>query len=231
MTSAPRPPIGPVVAAWAQEIVAHENITTTELARRANISQPTMSRLVNGETPNPSLETLRALADISPIAVPAAIKSLLDRRTDTRQEREVNASPAIDGIPIWGVHPLHRDGVLKMNQMPLSFLRRPSTLPPLRRLAAFYAPDETMAPRWQMGEPVIIDLLRPGNFGQYCLLEFSPENPNDTEEFYFRRYDRRSDGMCWLSTACGEPGELKIPVARLLGVKRILDWSDLLGGA
>lgn len=230
MSDTTSPPIGDVIRSWVQQILAHERMDATAFARRISISQATLSRLLSGNTDTPMPRTLRALAQHSPIAVPAPIQKLLDSAPAPAGEQGVNIglSPSTD-IPIWGVHPLPASDEFHMNPTPVNTLRRPPAMLMARRIIAFYAPDETMAPRWNMGEPVLVDLHRPATIGAYCLARLTPtHDPNADEVYLFRRYDGRRAGKVFFSTAAGSLGETGVAIKRILDVRRVLDWTDLL---
>jgi hypothetical protein len=132
------------------------------------------------------------------------------------------------GIPVWGVVPCRSGGEFRLNPHPLTELRRPETNAIGRDTVAFYAPDETMAPRWEMGEPVLLDLSRPGSAGRPVVLTLTPtDGPNNTEVMLFRRYIGRRNGLVHLERLDGEPQE-PIPILRLLEIRHVFDWKELL---
>jgi hypothetical protein len=131
-------------------------------------------------------------------------------------------------IDVWGVHPLQPEGEFRLNAAtPLQRLRRPPEIQASNKLIAFYAPDDTMAPRWNAGEPVFVDLGRPGSIGDAVLVRLAaPEDhPDDTETHLFRRYEGRRDGSL-LTSAYQLDGIQKVPLSRLLEVRRVLSWRE-----
>lgn len=232
MAHAPSIDLGEIVRAFVRQRLEHEGINPTQLARKAGINQPTLTRLLNGETNAPNAATIRALVRDSPVAVPILLRNHLDQAPAGSLEQDVNYSSAAEGIPVWGVHPVAPDGEFRFNAVPLLFLPRPSTLQPGRKLAAFYAPDETMSPRWAMGELVLMDNARPPTIGGYCVVEMSPtSDPNAPELFLFRRYDGARNGELLLARPDGQVGELRVPRARQLSLRRVLNWQDIVIGS
>ncbi len=136
-----------------------------------------------------------------------------------------------DKIPVWGTHPLRRDGEFRMNAIPVYFLEHSAITAKSLKLAAFYAPDETMAPRLHAGEPVLFDRARSARSGDDALICLKAEStsPNEEETYLFRRVDKRSDGMLYLSALDERTKPVQIPLDRVKDVQRVLTWSDLLG--
>ena len=50
---------------WLQELLDRLEITSYSLAKRSGVPQPTVTRILTGETQNPKVETLRALSAVA----------------------------------------------------------------------------------------------------------------------------------------------------------------------
>jgi hypothetical protein len=161
------------------------------------------------------------------------IQKKLDRSPRTRREQVMNmlGDGTEDKIPIWGVHPVQRDGEFRLNAVPVNFLERGAVANKSLKLAAFFAPDETMAPRWHAGEPVVFDRAKPASIGDYAVIKMHPDtaHANDEETYLFRKIGRRSDGQLHLSALDDQIGETTVPIGRILEVRHVLNWTDLLG--
>lgn len=217
---------------WLREIMRHGGFDATSLARQAGLPQSTVTRILNGDVSHPTVRTLSLIAAKSPVAVPKQVQIRLDRATPSAREQGVNVSANFsDGIPVWGVFPVRRDREFHVNSVPLVHLPRPASFAPGRRLVAFYAPDETMAPRWRMGEPVLVDLLRQATTGSFALVKLTDgEDPNAEEVYLFRRYDGRRGGAIQLAAADDPYVVENVPLARVLEVRKVLDWEDIITG-
>ena len=219
------------VRSWVVQVMQKLETDPTGLARSAGIAQSTLSRYLRGESESLSIRTIEQIAAVSEVAAPQPIRKLLDQRRSIARERGVNKATAKDedGLPVWGTHPVERDGAFHFNTEPVSILRRPPSLADARRAIAFYAPDETMSPRWRMGELVVADMVRPGTIGGFVIVELTPtHDPNALEVYLFRRYDGRKNGRIFLS--CLHEGSADEPISldRVLQVRRVLDWNDLV---
>jgi transcriptional regulator with XRE-family HTH domain len=217
------------IVAWIEQILRHKSMKAAQLAKEAKVPQSVLSRILNGETRYPSRETLAALAASSPIAVPRSVQLKLDQTaTSTRDALANQITRNSSGrIPIWGIHPIQRDGEFRLNAVPVNSLRAPAMGEGSLKLAAFYAPDETMSPRWNAGEPVVFDLARPATNGDIAVIKLlNQAEPNADETYLFRRIIRRSDGLLHLEDM--QENFSSIPLDRVLEVRHVLNWSDLL---
>jgi transcriptional regulator with XRE-family HTH domain len=214
---------------WVREILEHTGYTPSALARESEASQSSLSRFLNGDAETLSNQTLAKIARVSPVAIPRQIQAILDRHPGLRIERSVNTSLTEgENVPVYGVIPVARDGEFALNPVALTFFRRAAGARTSRKLIAFYAPDETMAPRWQPGEPIFVDLARPGAQGEYVLIKLAAleDQPNETETYLFRRYDGRRSGLLNAGALDGT-SDACIPISRVLEVRRALTWSDM----
>ena len=224
------------VRGWVRGLMQALNTDPTGLARLADINQSILSRFMNGRTAELGPSTLHALARVATIPTPGAVQATLDRPQHRRRTRDAALTPSgtmpagvAQELPVWGVHPWEPDGEFYLNPVPVQVLQRPATMAGSRRMACFYAPDETMAPRWQMGEPVVVDLMRPPTQGAVALVKLANERqPNGDETFLLRRYDGRDGDCVLLSQLTDAPGALRLRMTRILEMRRVLGWSEFL---
>jgi hypothetical protein len=219
------------VRTWVRDLAARKNTTPSGLALESNVSQPSISRFLRGDTDMLSPMNLARLAAVATQPVPPAIQEIIDRVGAVGRERLVNnLTPVFGEIPVWGTHPCVPEGEFRLNPVSLHHLARPPGMVASNKVVAFFAPDDTMAPRWFAGEPVFVDLARPGSYGDTVLIKLAalPDSPNESETALFRRYVARRDGHLIAGTFSDEE-PVRIPLTRLLEVRRALTWSDLLG--
>ncbi len=219
------------VRRWVDDLAQREGVTITKIAKRSGVPQSSLSRIKNGEVKNPTPGTVARLAATYPTGIPPAIRAFLEQH-DMPSGGFLPSpivAPAHEAIPVWGVHPIARTAEFHLNAHAVATLRRPPGLLATRHLIAFYAPDDTMSPRWHAGEPVVVDLTRPAAIGQYALVRLShPSDQNGDEVYVFRRLLRRGDGHLWVTTDDRDAPPEGIPLQRVLEPRRVLDWADLL---
>jgi transcriptional regulator with XRE-family HTH domain len=218
-----------ITRTWVNEIAQQRGLTISALARESGAGQPTISKFMAGKTDMISATTLSRLAELAEGPLPPLIKQAIAKRPKLSQLREVThfAKP-YGSIDVWGVHPVTPNGEFRLNSdNPLQIFARPLDIQASSKLIAFYAPDDTMAPRWTAGEPVFVDLGRPGAPGDNVLIRLSAatDSPDDTETHLFRRYDGRRDGAV-LTTGYGLDEQQRTPLSRLLEVRRVLTWRE-----
>ena len=217
---------------WIDAIVKHTRSSISAVAADNGLDPATLQRFMKGETRMLRFHSLQKLASRSPIPLPPSVQRLLDTSPSGRREQDVNvhANFSYDSIPIWGVIPFERDGEFKLNPIPVSEISRSVFPSKSLKLAAFYAPDDTMSPRWRAGEPVLFDLSRPAARGDFALIRLSAQrDPNDTETYLFRLLGSRSGDNLELFTLEDEHKPVMIPRTRVQIVHHVLTWSELIG--
>ncbi len=214
---------------WVNRTVERGYAHVTALSEVAGVSQSSFSRLFSNPAYMLSPASLARIALVSEAPVPPQLKKLLDRVPARRQEREVNIRASKAGIPVWSCHPVVRDGEFKLNPMSVQDLTRPPSMSGTAKVVGFYAPDDTMAPRWMAGELVLIDLARSGTSGDFVLitLHSTSDRPNDDETNLLRRLDKRSGGYVHLSSLNPDMPAEKYPLDRVANTRRALNWNDI----
>lgn len=217
---------------WLRGLIKAAGSTPTAVARQAGVGQSTLARFLGGETKSLSKLTIGALVRTFHDAAPEELRLMvsgepgsqlapvmfgLDRSTDNR-------------VPVWAAIAHLGSAEFELKPAPIGWLAAPSAAARFAKLVAFYAPDETMAPRWHTGEPVIVDLARPAAPGDPCLARLLPEDDaTKPETFLFRVLGQRGDGAVRFTTLADPADEVRIAIRRILEIRRVLSWADLVG--
>lgn len=205
---------------WLLDLLRQRSLSVNAAAGRAGVSQSTLSRFLRGQTERLSPHIVEALRQA--LASHASPPPLRAAPSMMRLE-----SPEPDAIPFWGIHPRGEDE-FEANPLAVSFLSAPH-LRNRSKLAAFYAPDDTMAPRWFAGEPVVVNLVRPAAVGAPCLTRLlHADDPNGNESFIFRVLGNRSDGRVHFHSYAEPDRMIGIEIRRVLEIRAVLGWSDIL---
>ena len=215
---------------WIRRTLLALEIDATTLARRSNVAQSSISRFLSGATEALQTRTLSAIAQVSPVAPPETVRKIVDRAPPSAHGSRVSfVSSDHGGLPLWGVHPVEEEGEFRLNPIPLQTLNRPPGSAS-HKMAAWYAHDDTMSPRWRQGDLVMVDLARPAVEGGFALVRLTPnDGPDRDETFLFRQYLGRGKGYIRLR-GCGlEDADASVPLKRVLQTHHILDWRDLVG--
>lgn len=229
MPNDPTPPTSPA-RDLVLKLLANHNLSANAFARMSGITQSSVSRLLDGKAEQLSADNLEKLTRAFPeIILPRDLQQIVDRKIGSRKNEAMGVTTKVlPPIDVWGTHPVHRDGEFRLNGAnPMQRLTRPQNMQASHKTIAFFAPDDTMAPRWSAGEPVFVDFGRAGALGEIVLVTMSagPEEPNETETHLLRRYDSRRDGAI-LVTELASGAQTAIPLARLLEVRHVLTWRE-----
>lgn len=122
------------------------------------------------------------------------------------------------------------EGAFLMNWAggPIDYIRRPPGIAAARGVFAIYVENDSMAPRYEPGEPVYCDPHKPPAIGSYVVVVLDGEAPGDPPQAFLKRLVRRtaSELIC---EQFNPPREIRFPTARIKQIARVLDWRDLTG--
>lgn len=218
------------VRAWLNDLIHERGSTVTAVARAAGTAQSTLARFMSGATEDLRPSTLAAIAAAYPDRLPVEVQELIAGR-----QLSPPLTPAVrpaaaeaDRVPVWAAFPRSESDEFTLNMQPVTYLGAPVATAKFGRLAAFYAFDDAMAPRWTAGEPVLVDLFRPAAAGEVCLARLAPDRNGGLETFLFRILGRRTDGHVRFTSFARPDQPTTVPIARILEVRRVLNWADLL---
>ena len=125
-------------------------------------------------------------------------------------------------LSVFAAHPQRDDGAFNLNMTQLTTVLAPRILRTWPGAYAFYAPDETMAPRWNKSELVLVQPDRPVGNGDYAMVEVGE---NQQGKLYLFRQMLRMEGTTMV-LAAHAPG---IENVRVKGAAiRVVDWAELL---
>lgn len=216
---------------WIGALVAHERTTASTLARARGVNPSTITRFLNGETKMLSVAALQKLAAASPVAVPNLLQKKIDLSAPTKRGHELSIFQPIseDGIPIWTALPLSRDHEFYLNTAGAEIVERPLFAKKKFKIAIFYAPDDTMAPRWRAGEPVVFDLAKPASEGDIAIIKLTnPGDKNGHDTHLFRKLGRRRNGNLEFFKLSTPDEPEHTPLERVLEVRHVLTWEDMI---
>ena len=216
---------------WIDALVTHERTTPSTLARARGINPSTVTRFLNGETKMLSAIALQKLMTNSPVAVPNLLQKKIDLSTPNKRGQELHIFQPISegGIPIWTALPLSRDQEFYLNTAGAEIIERPFFARKKFKIAIFYAPDDTMAPRWRAGEPVIFDLAKPASDGDIAVIKLiHPSDKNGLDTYIFRKLGRRRNGQLEFFKLSNPDEPEHVSLERVLEVRHVLTWEDTI---
>lgn len=80
-----------------KQLMAARDISATELSQKTGVSQPSITRIVNGDTLNPGIESLRSIAAFFSITIDQLIG---DSDSESYSTGEINFNKPSDVVPL-----------------------------------------------------------------------------------------------------------------------------------
>lgn len=141
--------------------------------------------------------------------------------------------PGISSMPVdlpeIGVAAGGNNGDFSMNGETIDYKRRPPGLAANRRAFAIRVIGESMYPRFEEGELVYIDPMRPPRIGDYVLIELKPVRGGEPGHAYIKRLLAKTSTKLRLGQFNPARDDIDLPLDRVLRVSTVLQLADLLG--
>lgn len=205
------------------EILKERGLSARDVAHRAKLGHTTVQHILDGSSRNPRSDTLVRIAT----AIGLPVQSFLGIGQGASEDAMVALRKQDVGgasIPVFGVPKGVRQGTFFLNREPLTKLLPPRVLMFWPGAFAFYAPDDTMAPRWKAGEVVLVQPDRPPRDGDHVIAESGSINGQPT--WVFRQLVRREGDVAVLRAY---NHDLVPEPARVRGMlQRVVDWPELV---
>lgn len=219
-----------------QQMLAETGLTLTELARRAGVSSTTLTRFMNKDVKHTlSMSTLGKLSVASGVSVPmgmalpgvagaAAARPpaeglAIPRRGDMPQD-----------LPVYGTaQGANGAGAFVINMGgQVDRIRRPPGLMANRDAFAIYVEGDSMEPRFEPGETVVVDPNRPVRPGDDVVLLLESPEPGQPPQAYIKRLVRRGAERI-LVKQYNPPRQMEFPTAAVKKIFRVMRVGELLG--
>lgn len=149
--------------------------------------------------------------------------------------QQLNPAPLIKtadwprDLPVYGVAIGGSEGGIEFNGQVTDYVKRPPRLQAVRDAYAVYVHGDSMSPWRKNGELIIVHPGLPCRIGDYVVVQLRPEHPGDAPKAYIKELVRRTEKDLRLRQF-NPAKEITIPMAKVLAVHRVLDWTELLEG-
>lgn len=218
-----------------QRMLAETGLSLTELARRAGVSSTTLTRFMNKDVKHTlSVSTLGKLSVASGVSLPmglalpgaataaprpAAGSLMVPRRGEMAQD-----------LPVYGTaQGANGEGAFIINMGgQVDRIRRPPGLTANRDAFAIYVEGDSMEPRFEPGETVVIDPNRPVRPGDDVVLLLESPEPGQPPQAYIKRLVRRGAERV-LVRQYNPPRQMEFPTAAVKRIFRVMRVGELLG--
>lgn len=219
-----------------QQMLAETGLTLTELARRAGVSSTTLTRFMNKDVKHTlSMSTLGKLSVASGVSVPMGMA--LPGAAGAAAARPPAESLAIpkrsempQDLPVYGTaQGANGEGAFVINMGgQVDRIRRPPGLMANRDAFAIYVEGDSMEPRFEPGETVVVDPNRPVRPGDDVVLLVESPEPGQPPKAYIKRLVRRGAERV-LVKQYNPPREMEFPTAAVKKIFRVMRVGELLG--
>lgn len=159
-----------------KELMAQQNLSASELARRTGIGQPVIFRMLSGETDNPKVATLSPLASYFGVTI-----NQLIGETPLTSTTEFTTQP--HQIPILSWDQAHNWEELLKNpdQLKKAEWISASNIP-IKQVYALKIKDNAMAPLFTAGSILLIHGIKKPKNGDYAIIQ-----PRRSKDAIFRQ--------------------------------------------
>ena len=167
-------------------ILRDHGITQSALAERVGVRQSTVSRWLNGQTPDPvSQERLESmLARKGEPIIPTA------RPPSNASEPVPTPRGGDDRIPILGVGRGGDDGRFELNGETIGYTMRPKSLIGVKGAYSIYVVGDSMEPRYEAGELVHVTPHKPPVPGRDVVVQIHATGEGEPDEGLIKRLVR-----------------------------------------
>jgi len=167
-------------------ILRDHGITQSALAERIGVRQSTVSRWLNGQTPDPAaqerLESMRAGRGAPQLPPP--------RPPSNASEPIPTPRGGDDRIPILGVGRGGDDGRFELNGETIGYTMRPKSLIGVKGAYSIYVVGDSMEPRYEAGELVQVNPHKPAQPGRDVVVQLYPTADGEQGEGLIKRLVR-----------------------------------------
>ena len=219
-----------------QQMLAETGLTLTELARRAGVSSTTLTRFMNKDVKHTlSMSTLGKLSVASGVSVPmgmalpgAAGAATARPPADTLAVPKRGEMP--QDLPVYGTaQGANGEGAFVINMGgQVDRIRRPPGLMANRDAFAIYVEGDSMEPRFEPGETVVVDPNRPVRPGDDVVLLVESPEPGQPPKAYIKRLVRRGAERI-LVKQYNPPRQMEFPTVAVKKIFRVMRVGELLG--
>lgn len=141
------------VSLTLNRLLTDYHISASELARQTGVSQPVVHRIINGETDNPKMETLRQIANYFSISINQLIG---ETEININSDGKITGIPQALNIPVLALEQAHFWPEQKHKATPIkTVLIEPTSAN--KHFFAVTLEDTAMSPSFPAGTIIIID--------------------------------------------------------------------------
>ena len=131
-------------------------------------------------------------------------------------------------VPVYGTGVGGSDGDFRFNGETIDYAPRPPGIEGKKDVFVVYVVGDSMAPRFEDGEPAYIDPHRHPRPRDYVVVELKPRAEGEAGAAFVKRFVRRGGGKVVVEQH-NPPKELVFDEAAVARVHRVIPWTELIG--
>lgn len=150
-----------------KRVMADRNIGAIKLAQMAGLGRSAVSDILTGKSGSPRLNTLQAIAE----SLDLSVDDLTTGGGSSQMSARATDSTGKTDMPVYASGLNGKDGMtIRMDV--IEHTRRPDFLEGIPDAFAFYVVEESMEPRFECGERLLVHPRRPPRAGSDVLILF-----------------------------------------------------------
>ncbi|MCJ2067807.1 helix-turn-helix domain-containing protein [Methylobacterium sp. J-030] len=131
-------------------------------------------------------------------------------------------------VPVLGTGVGGDEGDFRFNGQTIDYAPRPPGIEGKKDVFVVYIVGDSMAPRFEDGDPAYIDPHRRPKARDYVVVELKSEDDGEAGDAFVKRLVRRSGGKVVVEQH-NPPKELVFDEADIARVHRVIPWTELIG--
>ena len=132
-------------------------------------------------------------------------------------------------VPVRGTTMGGAGGDFVLNGETVDLVRRPPGVSPTANVFALYVQGDSMSPRYERGDLVFVNTMKPPTPGADVVIELHPGKGEQAGACYIKRLLRIGPEKLWLAEFFPERREFTIDRRKVRQVWRIYSSAELLG--
>jgi phage repressor protein C with HTH and peptisase S24 domain len=223
--------------------------TQAEVAEVCSVTRSAVGQWESGET-DPSTENLLTTArflgfdipqanlgvyapvktqSVEPESPPSVSATISPENNAVVETRTFARDVLPNNIPVYGVAVGGDDGYFYLNGDIIDYVRRPEGVSRAKNVYAIYVIGHSMEPRFEDGDLVYVNPLRPPAIGDYVVVQFGTEPDRDgAQKAMIKRLARRTGDRVYLEQF-NPRGTIELRVEEIRSMHRVVNWNELLG--
>ena len=131
-------------------------------------------------------------------------------------------------VPVYGTAYGGSDGDFRFNGQTEDYIPRPPSLAGRDKVYGIYVRGQSMEPKYEEGESIYIDPVRPPQIGDYVIVELHSPEEGEAGAGFLKRLVKRTPNRIVVSQF-NPAKEIEFERDQVKALHRVIPWPELLG--